>query len=480
VTVVLDGRESFTLDAVRRVAWEGEDVRFSERAWAAMTRARESFMRLVNEDPTVFIYGVTTGYGEAAKTRLDAEGRRALAQRPPYGKRFGFGGRFPDRVVRAMILTRLTNYVEGNAAITPAVAQQVADMLDGRPLPEVPLYGQVGAGEVITLLNLFWHLHGVELAEKDGGCLINGSPISSALVADTALRARNRLRLAHRVLALSIEAIDAPLEAYDPALRALWGDEHETEALDALNALLAGARTEGRRFYQAPVSWRVVPRVLGQAHRALANAEEAAEIALRAVTDNPVYVLPDERHPLGRVFSTGGYHNGSAYPAIGWLAAAWADLCGLLSRQAMKLHRPDVSLLPAGLRADGSPFSTFGYAMAASWYGEAARDAASSTFLPPDESGSGQDDVALPTATAWIKEVRASEALDACLASLAVVASQAFHVTGREPAPPLRPFLAGVRSRVGPVVDLDDTGTEAEPLLAAFTEASVSGNVDLG
>ncbi|TIX68225.1 MAG: histidine ammonia-lyase, partial [Mesorhizobium sp.] len=67
----------------------------------------------------------------------------------------------------------------------------------------------------------------------------------------------------------------APLEHYDPALDALWGDEHEATALRGLREFLAGAGT-GRRNYQAPVSYRIVPRILGQAHRALASAERAA------------------------------------------------------------------------------------------------------------------------------------------------------------------------------------------------------------
>ncbi|MDF0752996.1 hypothetical protein NLU14_22475, partial [Marinobacter sp. 71-i] len=84
-------------------------------------------------------------------------------------------------------------------------------------------------------------------------------------LADSALAARRRLRRVEQVFALSIEAFRAPLEHYDAALETLWGDEHEAAALRGLRTLLAGGTSE-RRNYQAPVSFRIVPRVLGQAH----------------------------------------------------------------------------------------------------------------------------------------------------------------------------------------------------------------------
>ncbi|TIT76294.1 MAG: histidine ammonia-lyase, partial [Mesorhizobium sp.] len=143
----------------------------------------------------------------------------------------------------------------------------------------------------------------------------------------------------------------APLEHYDAALDGLWGDEHEAAALQGLREYLTGAG-DGRRNYQAPVSYRIVPRVLGQAHRALSGAERAATVSLASISDNPVYVPPDEAYPLGRCISTGGYHNAMATPALDDLAAIWADVCLLCDRHASKLLNGKVSLLPDLLMTD--------------------------------------------------------------------------------------------------------------------------------
>ena len=70
-------------------------------------------------------------------------------------------------------------------------------------------------------------------------------------------------------LALSIEALAAPLDAYDEALDGLRGDEAERTVLHYLRGHLRGAVTSGRLAHQAPVSYRILPQVLGQAQRAV-------------------------------------------------------------------------------------------------------------------------------------------------------------------------------------------------------------------
>ena len=155
-----------------------------------------------------------------------------------------------------------------------------------------------------------------DLHEGEEEALLGGSPCSAALAADAAISARYRLGCAEGVCALSIEGFGAPLTAYDEALDGLWGDPHETAALRGLRRYLDGAGTAERRFHQAPVSYRIIPRVLGQAHRAVAAVEKAATVSLRSVTSDVVYVSDELGRPAGRAVRSGGYLNGMAYPAL--------------------------------------------------------------------------------------------------------------------------------------------------------------------
>ncbi len=255
-------------------------------------------------------------------------------------------------------------------------------------------------------------------------------------------------------------------------------DQHEAEALAALRFYLAGGKKQ-RRNYQAPVSFRIVPRVLGQAHRAVAAAEKAATVSLHSATDNPVYIPPDEEHPYGRCISTGGYHNAMAAPALDDLAATWADLCLLCDRHASKLLNGMVSHLPDMLMvgrhpSDSDGHGSLGYVpMASTGYLEQAKNAAQTTFIPGTESaGAGQDDVAATAFLAWAKEERAGRCLDACLATLSVVASQAFYVTNREPPPALVDLLRDIRTQVRPVEEDRVLGPEILRLATFYTASA--------
>jgi histidine ammonia-lyase len=456
VTVVVDSRRDLSLDNFRRVAVGEENVRLGDRARRAMAAARSSFVQLLEQDRTAFIYGVTSGHGHQARFRVppDEQASRAQALFEGRSRGAGFGERLDDRVVRGIVFARLANFVEGHAKVRPVVADRVAAVLEG-PLPPVPAYGQVGAGEILPLYHLWSSLPPADYEEGEALALINGSPCAAALAADAALAGAARLELAGQVFALSVEAYRAPLDAYDPDLAALWPDPFEAAALQDLRRHLEGVGADGRRPFQAPVSYRVLPRVLAGAHRAQAALREAAETSLRAVTDNPVYILPTPAQPLGRVLSTGGYHNGMAYPALDGLSAAWADLCTLADRHTTKLHDGEDSGLPHLLRKAGSPGhgpSTFGLAMVQVGLGEDARHAAARTFIPGSEGGGlAQNDVACPTFLAYAKHQRASRALEGALAILAVTASQALWVTGRRGPPALGWLLSLVRSYVPPL-----------------------------
>ena len=483
MTVVLNSRSDINLAAFYRVAWQREDVRIAETALQRIAASRASFLELIDKDPSVVIYGVTTAMGERASHRLTPEERAHHARMKPFPAATSFGDYLPDRVVRGIVLARLTNFIEGHSATTPRIAQAVAQMLDGRPMPPVAAAGQGGAGEILALYPLFAELSThFELEVKERGSLINGAPCAAALVADAALAGRRRLKLALETFALSIEAIRAPLEHYDEALESLWGDRHEAAILRDLRRYLGAGP---RRSYQAPVSFRIVPRILGHAHRAVRAAEHAASISLPSISDNPVYLAPNAGHPFGRCISTGGYHNAMAAPALDGLAGIWADLCLLCERHAAKLLNGRISHLPDQLlvgrkqgQSDGR--GNIGYVtMAANGYIELAKGAAQRTFIPGNDSGAGQDDVSTPTFLAWSKEAQAGRCLDASLAMLAVVASQALFVSDRSAPLALRGFIELVREHVAPVIEDRLLGPELGRLADALT-ANVfgTGNID--
>jgi histidine ammonia-lyase len=469
VTVVVDTRADLTLDALRRVAWEGEPVELASEAVERMDACHRDFAAYVEarlaEDPAALIYGVTSAPGDGAGTPLSAEAR---ARRPRgLWTAASFGEPLPERVVRAIAFARLADLVGGHAGVRAEVGLAVAALLAGDRLPVVPARGNGGAGEILALGHLFGELAGrLGLQGKEAMALINGSPSASALVADAALAGRGRLELAEHVLALSAEALRAPLESYAPELEGLWGDQHEAGALRSLRGLLEGGTAE-RQAHQGAVSLRVLPRVLGRAREAQAHAEGTAARSLASVTTNPVFVPPHEAPPLGIVLSNGGFHNGRAAPALDGLTLAWADLAQLAQRNVDKLfqHPATAPLLAA------EEWTTKPLHMVAVGFAEDARHAAQPTVLPL--AGFGQNDLPSPTFPAWRKATEAGRCLEGVLAVLAAVASQALHAAGAAPPPALAGLLEEVREAFPPVDEPRALGPDGERLAAAFAQRAV-------
>lgn len=476
--ITLDTRRDINLANFENVAWHRGRAVFSDASRERMATARTQFEQLL-EQPDVVIYGVTTGYGQMAGYRLSGDERRQHAARPPHANRVTFGPDLPERVKRGIVFARLTNYVEGHAAITPALAEAVAGLLAGTELPHVPVEGNGGAGEILALGALLGPLaERTELREKDMLALINGSPCAAALLADAVLVARRRLEWIEAVFALAWEAFYTPLDHLDPALAELWGDADQAAALATLREWVAGG-SEQRRPYQAPVSFRILPRMLGRLRRGLRQAEEAATLSLQAITDNPVYLQPDAEHPHGRVLSNGGFHNTHATPAMDELAAAYADLCTLAERQSTKILSGAVSHLADQLREQPDDPRYLGcQPMAQVGFGEAARRAAQRTFLPGSESGGfGQNDVATNHFFAWQAQAEAGRCLESSLAALATIASQALYITQRPAPPALEDHLTLIRERV-PVLEGDvmrPLGPELEGLAEAIRQSIFGG-----
>jgi histidine ammonia-lyase len=472
MSVRISTRADIDLEAVRRVAWDGEGVDLAPEALERMDAAHESFLALVAarlaEDPGALIYGTTTAPGDGAAVALTPE---AQARRPTrLWTAHTFGEPLPDRVVRAIVLARLSNFVEGNAAVRSEVARAVAAMLEA-PLPPVPAEGNGGAGEILALGRLFYDLSGrMDLKPKERMALINGSPCAAALVADIALAGRARLALAEAVFALAIEAARAPLEAYSEDLDDLWGDEHETAALRSLRALVDGGAPD-RQAHQGAVSFRILPRVLGQVRRAQAEAERAAAVSLRSVTDNPVYVLPDERRPLGTVISTGGYHNARAPAAMDGVAIAWADLCQIAQRLTDKmLQHPTTAGLLARDEWTMKPLH-----MVATGWAEEARAHAGATLL--SLGGFGQNDVPSMGFLAWRRADATGRCLDAALAIVAALGAQALHAAGQTPPPALAALVEEIRVAFPPVDAVRPLGPDGDALTAAFGRRVFTGPV---
>ena len=316
-----------------------------------MEATRASFVAL----PELRSHGVHLRDDDASGNRggptLAPDEQRGYAGtlRGSWSPSFGGGGVLEEHVARGIVFARLANFVEGNAKTRPVIAERIAALLDG-PLPGPSARRarrrRRDPDARAPLMNA--DRRRLRGGGDDGACQRLAS--AAALAADVALAARHRLHAAERVFALSIEAFGAPLDAYDEALEDFWEDENEIAALHGLRGYLEGALRPIASTTRHP-SATGSSRAFSARRTAPWARSSTRTISLRSVTDNPVYVPPDERHPLGRAISTGGYHTGWSIPAMSALAAAWADVVFLVERHVTAMHVGATSELPAARAA---------------------------------------------------------------------------------------------------------------------------------
>ena len=478
MTVVLDSLAEISLEAAWRVGFEGEDLALSARARDRISECRAAFERLLSSQSAGFVYGSTAAPGARAKAPLSPENQEKLAksQNAWAPKAFGGGNKWvPEHALRLVILARVAGYIEGHGRIRLETAEWVAGLLT-RPAPKMPLDTATGPGEVMPLSWLYPDISEIDLAAGEIMSLYNGSPCATGFVTDAALTSGRRLRLAERIFALAIEAVAAPLDAYDPALLTITADPHQRGVLERLNQHLAAVPKGNRMSHQAPVSWRIIPTVLGTAERAAKEAAEIALQSLQSVAHNPVYLPPDADHPDGRAISPGGFHNHQASRAVDLLNAAGADISALATKHTCRLLDGAPFGLPKLLvPEDSGVIGTEFLAWSQTSHAERARQAAAPATLSIglEDPGGGQSDVAAPIFLSYERHLEVSDAVDATLATLALVVIQAFRISGREPPPNLAGFHGAVGAMVAPfdLERISELGDSLRQVKISFSDA---------
>ncbi len=453
MTVALTRRADLGVDSFARVAWDGEPVEVSGAALSEVTRRREQLLAFIASSGSRKLYGVNVGAGDGSDRRL-SEAEQLDYQRGLHAGT-SFGEPLPVRVRRGIVFARLANFVEGHSGVSAELVQTVAGWLDGRPLPPVPRYGNGGSGEIQAL---GWMFDGIpselDLGVKEGMALINGSPCASALLADAVLSTQRAIDAAESVFCLACAAAVVPPAIYSDALDELWGDPWQAQALRALRSGLDGADAPpgSAEHPQPAVSFRILPRVLGNARRVLATARAAADVALSAVSDNPVFVF-DGREDL---VSNGGFHSGTAPSSIDSLSFALADLGLLAEHQVQRLLTSPVALPGQDSLALGT------LQMVANGYAEEARAAAVPSLLPL--AGYGQNDASSPVFLAWNRHDRVRGFVAGVVTCLAALAAQALARPGRSAPPALTGLLDEILDVMPPVVERRFLGTELAAL----------------
>ena len=316
------------------------------------------------------VYGVNTGFGKLAQTRIAPEAVKELQRRLVLSHMCGVGAPLDDGTVRLVLVLKAASLGLGRSGVRRVLIEALLACLARDLLPVVPAQGSVGAsGDLAPLAHLSGCLIGVGrarlggeelpaaealaraglaplvLGPKEGLALLNGTQVSTALAIEGFWRARRLLDAALVAGAMSVDAALGSDVPFDARIHAARRQPGQGEVAALLRRLLAGSAIRASHLacdrVQDPYSLRCQPQVIGACLDLILEAGAVLEREANGVSDNPL-VFAEE----GQILSGGNFHAEPVALAADRLALALAEIGAIAERRIALLTDPALSALP--------------------------------------------------------------------------------------------------------------------------------------
>ncbi|MCC3749828.1 MAG: aromatic amino acid ammonia-lyase [Halorhodospira halophila] len=353
--------------------------------WERLRAAEGYLQRLVDERRLV--YGVTTGYGPLATSRIDPSASRTLQRNLVYHLCSGVGDPLSRCHTRATLAARIASVTRGHSGVTPAVVERLLGWLEQDVIPEVPAIGTVGAsGDLTPLAHVARALMGEgrvsvhggawepadaaqrrlgwepwTLDGKDAIALVNGTSTTAGISAVTGAGAERAAGICAVLGMLYAELLGGHAEAFQPAIGAARPHPGQMRAHAWLTALAEdsrrlqpwpgvpprldeeqGAVLPDQPLPQDPYSIRCLPQALGAVLDSITFHNQTVASELDAASDNPL-LFPEE----GRVLHGGNFFGQHLAFAADALNNALVQLAVHSERRINRITDPVRSGFPA-------------------------------------------------------------------------------------------------------------------------------------
>jgi histidine ammonia-lyase len=322
------------------------------------------------------VYGVNTGFGKLATTRIESEDLAFLQLKLLRSHAVGVGDPLPERVVRLILLLKAASLARGFSGVREEVIDTLLALHNRGVTPVIPCQGSVGAsGDLAPLAHLSLPLVGegevfyqgerlpaadaleragidaIQLSAKEGLALINGTQVSTALAIDALLACDRLFEAAVISGALTLDAARGSDGPFDPRIHAVRGQPGQIDCAAAYRALMVGSDIRASHLedddrVQDPYSLRCQPQVMGAC---LDQMRYSAQVLVReanAVTDNPLVFAGQADFRGGELVSGGNFHAEPVALVADALAVAIAEIGAITERRIAMLVDTVVSRLP--------------------------------------------------------------------------------------------------------------------------------------
>lgn len=321
-------------------------------------KSQEAVQHMVDNGKTV--YGVTTGFGILANTKISEEDTATLQYKILQSHSVGVGDPVPEEIARLMLITKVHSLAQGFSGIKLQTLHRILWHIENDVIPVVPEKGSVGAsGDLAPLAHMFLPLIGlgevffkgvkyksaeilaqfnlkpITLGPKEGLALINGTQFILAYAIKGVQRLHNCLEAADIIGAMSLEALSGTKVPFDARLHQLRPFSGNLLVAQRLRNLLQNSEIMQSHIdcgrVQDPYSLRCMPQVHGATRNAWQHLKELTEIELNSVTDNPIVLGDDE------TISGGNFHGQPLALPLDYACFAAAEIGNISDRRCYLL-----------------------------------------------------------------------------------------------------------------------------------------------
>lgn len=362
--IILDGA-SLTLDELKRIARDQEEVSIKAENIIKVNKARDIVKTIANGDDPV--YGVNTGFGHLANVKIDKKELSELQANLLMSHACGVGEPLPKETVRAMMALRINALIQGFSGIREKTILKLLEYLNRDLIPIVYEKGSLGAsGDLALLSHMSLPLIGMgeleyqgiryqakealkiagvepldELKAKEGLSLINGTQGMSAVGGLVLYDSYRLLKFANLALALSMEALQGIMDAYDDRIHQIRRQVGQIQVASEIRSFLEGSQRVTKQNdirVQDAYSLRCAPQVHGASLDALEHVKLVLEREMNAVTDNPIIF-----NEINEAISAGNFHGEPLAMTFDYLGIALAELANISERRIERMVNPHLS-----------------------------------------------------------------------------------------------------------------------------------------
>lgn len=372
---------TLTLEQLRTVFREHVELALDDSAKAGIQAAEQTVLDVIKENRTV--YGINTGFGLLANTRIDVNELELLQRSIVLSHAAGTGDFMSEDTVRLLMLLKINSLARGYSGIRLSVVEALIQLYNAEVYPAIPEKGSVGAsGDLAPLAHMSVVLLGegeafyrgeridakralsiaglepIALAPKEGLALLNGTQASTAFALQGLFYTENALYSAIGIGALTVDAALGSRVPFDDRIHAVRGHQTQSDVAAAFRELLAtseiGHSHQGCTKVQDPYSLRCQPQVMGACLQQLRFAQQILVTEANGVSDNPL-VFAD----TGDILSGGNFHAETVAMAADMLAIALSEIGALSERRMSLMIDTHLSGLPPFLVENGGVNSGF-------------------------------------------------------------------------------------------------------------------------